>query len=85
MRYISYFNRNPSKYHAKDMKMVNWLKYNRKMRNAGKLQGERAEKFAQLTARMKQVWRPNQYSDPLSGKRRYNPDGPTMFDNVQTK
>lgn len=58
--------RNPSRHRKEDMKMVNWLKANRKARNAGKMPAERAEKFEQLIERMELLYRKNQYSLPVA-------------------
>ena len=41
--------------------MMNWLKANRKVMNAGKMKPERVEKFKELLAMMEQHRRKNQY------------------------
>jgi hypothetical protein len=41
--------------------MLNWLKANRKVLNAGKMKAERVEKFKKLLAMMEQHRRKNQY------------------------
>ena len=42
--------RRPSKHRAEDHPMLNWIKYNKKMKVRGKMSAERAEKFEQLLA-----------------------------------
>lgn len=54
--YMAYLRRNkrrPSKYRIEDMKLVNWLKYNRKIRNKGLLSEERSEKLDVLMKELK--------------------------------
>lgn len=41
--------------------MLNWLKANRKVLNAGKMKAERVEKFRKLLALAKQYRHVNQY------------------------
>ncbi len=64
MRFMDATNRNPSKYHKEEMRMVNWLKANRKRRNAGTLDPDRLEKFNLLIERMERLHRKNQYTMP---------------------
>ena len=59
--FIETNHRNPSKYVAEDRDMLNWLKANRKALNAGKMTGERVEKFKELLAMTEQYRRKNQY------------------------
>lgn len=66
MRFMDATNRNPSKYNKEEMGMMNWLKANRKRRNAGKLDSGRAEKFNQLIERMERLHRKNQYTMPAN-------------------
>lgn len=68
MRFMDATNRNPSKYNKEEMKMVNWLKANRKRRNAGKLDPKRMEKFNQLIERMEKLHRKNQYTMSADNK-----------------
>lgn len=53
--------RNPSKHRIEEHDMLNWLKANRKVMNAGKMKAERVEKFKELLAMMEQYRRKNQY------------------------
>ncbi|MBO5629009.1 MAG: hypothetical protein J5965_08020 [Aeriscardovia sp.] len=54
-------HRNPSKYRLEEHDMLNWLKANRKVLNAGTMKPERAEKFKKLLELMEQYKRINQY------------------------
>ena len=60
-RFIEENHRNPSKYRLEEHDMLNWLKANRKVLNAGKMKLERVEKFKELLAMMEQYRRKNQY------------------------
>ena len=59
--FIECEHRNPSKYVAEDRDMLNWLKANRKILNAGKMKPERIEMFKELLALTEQYRRKNQY------------------------
>ena len=59
--FIECEHRNPSKYVAEDRDMLNWLKANRKVMNAGKMKAERVEKFRKLLELTEQYRRKNQY------------------------
>ena len=59
--FIETNHRNPSKYRIEEHDMMNWLKANRKVLNAGKMKPERVEKFKELLAMMEQHRRKNQY------------------------
>lgn len=48
IEHIRKYKRNPSKHIQEDWRMVNWLKYNRKVRNKGKLSAFRLHKLRQL-------------------------------------
>ena len=51
----------PSKYHPEDRKLVNWLKYNRKVRNKGLLSESRMKKLEELLKVAEQFRRVNQH------------------------
>ncbi len=53
--------RNPSKHRIEEHDMLNWLKANRKVLNAGKMKPERVEKFRKLLQMTEQYRRKNQY------------------------
>ena len=59
--FIETNQRNPSKYRAEEHDMMNWLKSNRKVLNAGKMKPERVKKFKELLALTEQHRRKNQY------------------------
>lgn len=54
-------HRNPSRHRIEEHLMLNWVKQQRKLVNAGKLKEERGELFSQLMALMEQYKRKNQY------------------------
>ena len=53
--------RNPSKHRIEEHDMLNWLKANRKVMNAGKLKPNRVEMFNKLLALCEEYKRKNQY------------------------
>ena len=59
--FIATNKRNPSKHRIEEHDMLNWLKANRKMVNAGKLKEERAKKFIKLLEQTERYKRKNQY------------------------
>ena len=54
-------HRNPSKHRIEEHLMLNWIKHNRKLQNAGTLKRERAELFNDLLKQMEEYRRLNQY------------------------
>jgi len=61
MTFIETNHRNPSKHRIEEHDMLNWLKANRKVLNAGRMKPERVERFKELLALMEQYRRKNQY------------------------
>ena len=61
MEFIKTNKRNPSKHRIEEHDMLNWLKANRKLENAGKMKAERVEKFEKLQALIEEYKRVNQY------------------------
>ena len=59
--FIDANKRNPSKHRIEEHDMLNWLKANRKVLNAGKMKAERVEKFRKLLKMTEQYRRKNQY------------------------
>ena len=59
--FIEINKRNPSKHRIEEHDMLNWLKANRKVLNAGKMKAERVEKFRKLLKMTEQYKRKNQY------------------------
>ncbi len=61
VEFIKTNHRNPSKYRIEEHDMLNWLKANRKVMNAGSLKAERVEPFQQLLGLIEKYKRLNQY------------------------
>lgn len=61
MDFIETNHRNPSKHRLEEHDMLNWLKQQRKLHNAGKLKPERVERFRELLAMTEQYKRKNQW------------------------
>lgn len=53
--------RNPSKYYPEEKLMVHFLKWNRKLMNAGEMPEDRVEKFKELLELCEKFKRKNQY------------------------
>ena len=60
-QFVETNKRNPSKHRIEEHDMLNWLKANRKVLNAGKMKIERVEKFRKLLEMTEQYKRKNQY------------------------
>ena len=61
VEFIKTNKRNPSKHRIEEHDMLNWVKANRKVMNAGKMKPERVEKFEKLKELMEEYKRKNQY------------------------
>ena len=59
--FVNANHRNPSKHRIEEHNMLNWLKQQRKLLNAGILKPERVEMFKQLQEMIEQYKRKNQY------------------------
>lgn len=59
--FIETNHRNPSRHRLEDHDMLNWLKANRKLFNAGQLKSERVDMFQELLTTMERYKRKNQY------------------------
>ena len=59
--FIETNQRNPSRHRIEEHDMLNWLKANRKVMNAGKLKVERLELFKLLLALIEENKHKNQY------------------------
>jgi len=59
--FIETNHRNPSKHRIEEHDMLNWVKANRKVLNAGRMKPERVERFKELLALMEQYRRKNQW------------------------
>ena len=60
--FIETNHRNPSKHRIEEHNMLNWVKQQRKLHNAGKLNLNRVEPFKKLMALIEENKRVNQYS-----------------------
>ena len=61
VNFIEANHRNPSKHRVEEHLMLNWVKQQRKLVNAGKLKEDRVERFNQLLALIEENKRVNQY------------------------
>ena len=61
VEFIMVKHRNPSKHRIEEHDMLNWVKANRKVMNAGKMKLERVEAFKRLMEMMEECKRVNQY------------------------
>ena len=59
--FIETNHRNPSKHRIEEHNMLNWVKQQRKLHNAGKLNLNRVEPFKKLMALIEENKRVNQY------------------------
>ena len=59
--FIETNKRNPSKHRVEEHDLLNWLKANRKLLNAGKMKPERIKMFEELLTLIEQYKRVNQY------------------------
>lgn len=59
--FIERNRRNPSKHRIEEHDMLNWLKANRKVLNAGEMKPDRVEKFKKLLEMTEQYRRKNQW------------------------
>lgn len=59
--FIETNKRNPSKHRIEEHLMLNFIKHNRKLMNAGAMKPERVEKFNELLGLMEEYKRKNQY------------------------
>lgn len=62
MEFIETNHRNPSKHRIEEHNMLNWVKQQRKLHNAGRLKADRVEHFKKLMALIEENKRVNQYS-----------------------
>lgn len=61
IKFIENNKRNPSKHRIEEHDMLNWLKANRKLLNAGTLEEQRLKMFNELLALEERYKRKNQY------------------------
>ena len=61
VEFLKQNHRNPSKHRIEEHDMLNWVKHQRKLMNAGKMKAERVEKFRKLLEMTEQYKRKNQW------------------------
>ena len=61
VRFIETNHRNPSKYVGAERELVNWMKQQRKLMNAGDMKSERVKLFEKLLALVGENKHVNQY------------------------
>lgn len=61
MDFMETNHRNPSKHRLEEHQMLNFVKHNRKLINAGKMREDRVEMFEKLLAKCEEYKRKNQY------------------------
>ena len=61
MDFMEKNHRNPSKHRLEEHQMLNFVKHNRKLMNAGKMKEDRVEKFEKLLELGEGCKRKNQY------------------------
>lgn len=61
MEFIERYHRNPSRHRIEEHLMLNFVKHNRRLYQAGQLKEERIEAFKKLMAIMENIRRKNQY------------------------
>ena len=61
VKFIKANHKNPSKHRIEEHDMLNWLKHQRKLMNAGALKPERVELFQRLLELSERYRRKNQY------------------------
>ena len=59
--FIETNHRNPSRHRIEEHDMLNWVKHQRKLMNAGEMKLERVEKFKRLLELSEKYRRKNQY------------------------
>jgi hypothetical protein len=59
--FIKKNHRNPSRHRIEEHDMLNWIKVNRKVLNAGKMKEGRMKKFEKLLVLIEEYKRVNQY------------------------
>ena len=61
VEFVETNHRNPSRHRIEEHDMLNWVKANRKVMNAGEMRPERVEKFKELLEVMERYKRKNQW------------------------
>ena len=61
MEFMEKYHRNPSRHRLEEHDVLNWIKHNRKLQNAGKMKAERVAMFKELLGKVEENRRVNQY------------------------
>lgn len=61
MKFMEENHKRPSKYKDEECRMVNWIKYNKKLAAKGQLQEDRVQRFSHLLETAKSYRMLNQY------------------------
>ena len=61
MEFMEKYHRNPSRHRLEEHDVLNWIKHNRKLMNAGAMKPERVELFKELLEFMEKYKHINQY------------------------
>ena len=61
MEFMEKYQRNPSRHRLEEHDVLNWIKHNRKLQNAGKMKAERVAMFKELLGKVEENRRVNQY------------------------
>ena len=61
MEFMEKNHRNPSRHRLEEHDVLNWIKHNRKLQNAGKMKAERVAMFKELLGKVEENRRVNQY------------------------
>ena len=61
MEFMEKNHRNPSRHRLEEHEVLNWIKHNRKLQNAGKMKAERVEMFKELLGKVEENRRVNQW------------------------
>ena len=61
MEFMEKYHRNPSRHRLEEHDVLNWIKHNRKLMNAGAMKQERVELFKELLEFMEKYKHINQY------------------------
>ena len=61
MEFMEKNHRNPSRHRLEEHEVLNWIKQNRKLQNAGKMKAERVAMFKELLGKVEENRRVNQW------------------------
>ena len=61
MEFMEKNHRNPSRHRLEEHDVLNWIKHNRKLQNAGKMKAERVAMFKELLGKVEENRKVNQW------------------------